>query len=103
MQENGILRALSFKFYWGSMPQNPPSLVGANHSCKIVDPPLLLFQKIKNLNRTEGQFSPLDLACAVKPKTNLPGPIPSPSLCEMLSVVTEWQVASGKWQVASKN
>ena len=22
------------------MPPNPPSLVGANHSCKILDPPL---------------------------------------------------------------
>ena len=38
MQENGILRALNFKFPWGSMPSNPPSLVGANHSCKILDP-----------------------------------------------------------------
>ena len=24
MQENGILRALNFKFSWGSMPLNPP-------------------------------------------------------------------------------
>ena len=39
-QENGSLRALNFKFSWGSMPPNPPSLVGANHSCKILDPPL---------------------------------------------------------------
>ena len=42
MQENGILRALNFKFSWGSMPPNPPSLLGANHSCKILDPPLSL-------------------------------------------------------------
>ena len=40
MQENCILRALNFKFSWGSMPPNPPSQVGANHSCKILDPPL---------------------------------------------------------------
>ena len=40
MQENGILGALNFKFSWGSMPPNPPSLVGANHSCQILDPPL---------------------------------------------------------------
>ena len=40
MQENGILRALNFKFSWRSMPPNSPSLVGANHSCKILDPPL---------------------------------------------------------------
>ena len=40
MQENGSLRALNFKFSWGSMPPNPPSLVGANHSRKILDPPL---------------------------------------------------------------
>ena len=38
--ENGILRALNFKFSWVSMPPNLPSLVGANHSCKILDPPL---------------------------------------------------------------
>ena len=43
MQENGILRALNFKFSWGSMSPNPPSLVGANHSYKILDPPLDLF------------------------------------------------------------
>ena len=43
MQENGILRALNFKFSWGSMPSNPPSLVGANHSCQILDPPLHVF------------------------------------------------------------
>ena len=41
MQENGILRALNFKFSRGSMPPNPPSLVRANHSCKILDPPLI--------------------------------------------------------------
>ena len=41
MQENGILIALNFKFSWGSMPPNPSSLVPANHSCKILDPPLL--------------------------------------------------------------
>ena len=41
MQENGILRALNFKFSWGSMPPNPPSSVGANHSCQILDPPLI--------------------------------------------------------------
>ena len=46
MQENGILRALNFKFSWGSMPPNPPSLVGANHSYKILDPPLLPLLKI---------------------------------------------------------
>ena len=40
MQENGILRALNFKFSWGSMPPNPPSLVAANHSYKTLDPPL---------------------------------------------------------------
>ena len=40
MQENSILRVLNFKFSWRSMPPNPPSLVGANHSCKILDPPL---------------------------------------------------------------
>ena len=39
-QENGSLRALNFKFSWGSMSPNPPSLVGANHSRKILDPPL---------------------------------------------------------------
>ena len=44
MQENGILRALNFKFPWGSMPSNPPSLVGANHSCKILDPPLIIIE-----------------------------------------------------------
>ena len=42
MQENGILKALNFKFSWGSMPPNPPSLVGANHSCQILDPPLII-------------------------------------------------------------
>ena len=44
MQENGILRALNFKFSWGSMPPNPPSLVGVNHSYKILDPPLDLYR-----------------------------------------------------------
>ena len=39
-QENGSLRAPNFKFSWGSIPPNPPSLVGANHLCKILDPPL---------------------------------------------------------------
>ena len=43
MQENGSLRALNFKFSWESMPPNPPSLVGANHSCEILHPPLVLF------------------------------------------------------------
>ena len=42
MQENYILRALNFRFSWGGMPPNPPSYVGANHSCKILDPPLYL-------------------------------------------------------------
>ena len=45
MQENGILRALNFKFSWGSMPPNPPSLLGANHSCKILDPPLIILRE----------------------------------------------------------
>ena len=40
MQENGILRALNFKFSWGSMPPSPPTLLGANHLCKILRPPL---------------------------------------------------------------
>ena len=43
MKENGILRALNFKFSWGAMPLNPPSLVDANHSRKILDPPLYLY------------------------------------------------------------
>ena len=42
MQENGILRALNFKFSSGSMPPNHPSSVGANHSCKILHPSLAL-------------------------------------------------------------
>ena len=46
MQENGILRALNFKSSWGSMPPNPPSLVGANHSFKILDAPLSSALKI---------------------------------------------------------
>ena len=29
-----------FQIFLGSMPPNPPSLVGANHSCQILDPPL---------------------------------------------------------------
>ena len=45
MQENCILRALNFKFSWGSMPPNPPSSFGANHSCKILDPPLAALRK----------------------------------------------------------
>ena len=28
-------------FLGGGMPPNPPSLVDANHSCKILDPPLI--------------------------------------------------------------
>ena len=29
-----------FQIFFGGMPLNPPSLVDANHSCKIQDPPL---------------------------------------------------------------
>ena len=29
-------------FSWGGMPPNPPGLVDANHSCKILDPRCVL-------------------------------------------------------------
>ena len=53
-QENGSLRALNFKFSWGSMPPNPPSLVGANHSRKILDPPLMNARSLKSIHYSQG-------------------------------------------------
>ena len=47
MQENGI-----GKFSRGGMPPNPHSLLGANHSCKILDPPLLAFRRRKGQAET---------------------------------------------------
>ena len=36
-----LLRVLNFKYSWGNMPSKTLSYVCANHSCKILDPPLL--------------------------------------------------------------
>ena len=43
------------------MPPNPPSFVGANHSCKILDPPLPDDQKLDNTIHLINHY-PLDSA-----------------------------------------
>ena len=46
MQENGILRAINFKF-------SAHSLVRANDSCEILDPPLVIQGRLHNSVTTQ--------------------------------------------------
>ena len=95
-QENGTLRALNFNFLRGSMPPNPPSLVGANHSCKILDPPLLRQQinKLAFVNKDGAKFTKPKLVLTSIPLPwnishvhNLPRMFDSLTNCALMSLV----------------
>ena len=61
MQENGILIARKFQIFLGGMPPNPPSLVDANHSGQILDPPLFTED-----SHNTGNFMPLKIYLAIE-------------------------------------
>ena len=48
-----------FQIFLGKHAPKPPSLVGANHSCKILDPPLLRQQinKLAFVNKNGAKFT----------------------------------------------